>query len=428
MTLRWRVFLLSLTALACLAQNANLQFNIAANPSIGISVPASIPWTITGGTPPYTVSLQDPNSLPPGLLLDPDNNGITGTPTKLGSYPVALTVVDAARNLASAVIVITVAPPVAITTTTLPAAVSGQPYAQQLAAAGGATPYVWSIAGGTLPPGFRMDTKGIVGGVPSGSGSTYSFSVTVTDAQGKTATQMLSVQVLPPPPVFTADRVVNAASFTGAISPGAYASIYGSNLAPSTASAPAPPFADALAGVTVMVNGVRAALLYVSPTQINFQVPAATQPGKATLVVTSQGSVSGSVAVDVLAADPGIFQAAGRALAVNQDGSLNGPARPARAGTVVALFATGLGQFRGDQPNGGIWPSNTLINTTLPVTAVIGGPADVVFAGAAPGEGNGMAQINVRIPAGLPSGDYMVQISTGERASNTVLVTVAAGS
>jgi len=81
-------------------------------------------------------------------------------------------------------------------------------------------------------------------------------------------------------PVITPGRVVNAASYLGDLAPGGLATLYGSNLAdaPQVVTA-SPNFPTSAAGVSVSVNGVAAPLIYVSPTQINFQVPWETTPG-----------------------------------------------------------------------------------------------------------------------------------------------------
>ena len=84
-------------------------------------------------------------------------------------------------------------------------------------------------------------------------------------------------------PVITPGRIVNAASYLGAISPGSLATLYGNNLADAVHIEPqnpdGQPSPPRVAGVTVSVNGVTAPLIYVSPAQINFQVPWETAPG-----------------------------------------------------------------------------------------------------------------------------------------------------
>lgn len=426
--LRAAVLPLSLTAFAAFAQTNSITVNIPTNPTIVIGVQTEIPFTLSGGSPPYQINLTNPAALPPGLMFSLADSAIEGTPTQLGSFTFSITVTDSQGNFGGAGITITVAPPVSITTgTTLPVAVVGQPYAFQLVSAGGAPPYTWVLVSGALPPGFRMDTRGIVGGVASGSGGSYTFAAKVTDNQGTTAMMTFSIQVQTPPPVITVDRVVNGASFVAGLAPGAYGSIFGSNLA--TAAAPAPsavPFPTTLGGVTVTINGAAVPLLAVTPTQINFQVPFATAPGAASLVVTSQGVSAPSAQVTILQSAPGIFQtAAGHALALNQNGTVNMTGQGVRSGDIVVLFATGAGAFDSTLQTGGASPTTTLLRITpLPTVTVAGRAAEVVFAGAAPGQGSGVVQMNVRVPAGLAAGDYPVSMTMNGQTSNAPVITV----
>ena len=74
---------------------------------------------------------------------------------------------------------------------------------------------------------------------------------------------------------------------------------------------------------------------------------------KADVVVTYQGQVSAALTVSVAPSAPGLFtlngSGRGQAVAVNQDGSINGADHPATAGDFVILYATGAGQH---QPRG----------------------------------------------------------------------------
>jgi hypothetical protein len=101
-------------------------------------------------------------------------------------------------------------------------------------------------------------------------------------------------------PVIAPGGVVNGASSLGLVAPGSLATVYGSNLADgSYPAAPEPRFPATLGGVAVTVNGVRAPLIYMSPSQINFQVPWATSPGMAaTIRVTRDGVDSDIAAMD----------------------------------------------------------------------------------------------------------------------------------
>lgn len=81
-----------------------------------------------------------------------------------------------------------------ITTTSLPGANQGDAYRQTLAGTGGATPYAWSVSSGVLPDGLSLSSGGVISGTPTTLGSS-SFTVKLTDADGQTATQPLSITV-----------------------------------------------------------------------------------------------------------------------------------------------------------------------------------------------------------------------------------------
>jgi len=74
------------------------------------------------------------------------------------------------------------APPLAIATTTLPGGTVGVAYSQSLTAAGGTTPYTWSIVGGSLPAGLALNAAtGLISGTPTTPG-TVSFTAQVVDS------------------------------------------------------------------------------------------------------------------------------------------------------------------------------------------------------------------------------------------------------
>lgn len=219
------------------------------------------------------------------------------------------------------------------------------------------------------------------------------------------------------PPVIAG--ITNAASFaTNAIAPGSLISIFGTGLAASAVSAPGLPLPLSITDVSVVVNGLEAPLLAVSPGQINAQVPSALSAGPATVVVRVSGSQSTPASITLSAAAPGIFtQAHGQAAAVNANGSLNQAHNPATDGSVVSVFFTGQGPVGQAVDDGAPAPSAPLASATSPITATIGGlPAPIQFAGLAPGW-SGLAQINLKVPA-LSSGTYPVLITIGAVTSN----------
>jgi uncharacterized protein (TIGR03437 family) len=216
--------------------------------------------------------------------------------------------------------------------------------------------------------------------------------------------------------------IVNAASFQPGIAPGSIISIFGANLATATGAASIP-LPTALGTTSVLVNGKPAPLFYVSPTQINAQLPYETAVGSAILVVTVNGSSTAPAALSVQASAPGIMvSAVGRAIALNQDGSLNGPYKPTLPGTVLTVYMTGQGPVDRPVPTGAASPDDPMAHAILPVTATIGGkPAQVVAAGLTPG-GVGLFQVEIQIPE--VSGDLPLVVTVGETLSNSATVTV----
>lgn len=227
-------------------------------------------------------------------------------------------------------------------------------------------------------------------------------------------------------PTITAGGLVNAASFKTPVSPGALASIFGSNFIGTGQSGVAQtlPLPDSLGGVSVSVNGRAAPVLYVNTGQINFQIPWETAPGPATLTVSSNGIKSASMNVTVLAAAPGLFFMGSHAIVQNSDFSLNSSGNPAKAGDPIVAYLTGAGAVSPTVADGAPASSTTLSKVTSAVTATIGSQtAEVPFAGLAPGF-VGLWQVNVVVPAGVTQGDFPLVVSVGGQSSNAANVSV----
>jgi adhesin/invasin len=136
-----------------------------------------------------------------------------------------------------------------------------------------------------------------------------------------------------------------------------------------------------------------------------------------------------------VAAKPGIFTydavGGGQAKAINEDGSGNGNGSinsshtAAAPGSIVQIFATGLGAVDPAVTQGTPAPSSPLSTVVLPVSATIDGqPATVLFAGAAPGL-IGAYQVNVMIPAETRSGAARLVISAdGNNSQDGVTIQV----
>jgi uncharacterized protein (TIGR03437 family) len=249
---------------------------------------------------------------------------------------------------------------------------------------------------------------------------------TVADGKVYLGTQTaLVVFGLLPPATAATGGVVNAATFErGAVAPGSLISIFGSNLAQAIASASAFPLPISLADTAVSINGVRAPLLYVSPTQINAQVPFEVQAGDATVVVSVSGKALAPSALRIEPAAPWTFISPdAHAVAQHPNGDLNDAAHPAASGSIITVYLTGLGALDHEVATGSAAPSDPLARALGDVVAHVGGqPAEIRYAGLTPGYA-GLAQLNLVVP-GVPAGDQPLVITIGGVASNTAAISV----
>ena len=154
-----------------------------------------------------------------------------------------------------------------------------------------------------------------------------------------------------------------------------------------------------------MVNGVAAPLIFVSPTQINFQVPCEMPlNGAAAVYVINGGAMSSAQAPTIAPYAPGVFTYARTAttldpIIVHLDNSLVRPDKPANPGEVVIVYATGVGNLNHMPVTGAGSPSSQLSAAVdLPSVTLGGAPASVSFAGLTPGM-VGLVQINTQLPA-----------------------------
>ena len=225
--------------------------------------------------------------------------------------------------------------------------------------------------------------------------------------------------------------LVHAASWrTGPLAPGQIFSIRGEGLGPPNGAVGQFDSNGSLerqvSGVVVLVNGMPAPVYFASGGQVNAQAPySLQQASQARVRISYAGELSNEVVTSVAATAPGLFEypgEQGRLLAVHMDGSLNAPGRPASAGDIVVLYATGEGvttPAAGD----GVPAVDPYPRPAAAVTLLIDGqPADLLYAGSAP-DFVGLMQINARVPAGV-SGEAPVTLAAGTQVSKTVTLSV----
>jgi len=233
------------------------------------------------------------------------------------------------------------------------------------------------------------------------------------------------IRVLTPSAGPAAGGASNNASGIARLSPGSIASIYGSNFGTTTAVGQLGFLSNALPtslnGVSVMVNGSPAPLYFISPGQINFQVPWSTTAGSsgtAAITVVVNGGASNPVQVPLQTAAPGLYVSDTSAIVQNQDYSLNDAGHPAAAGSTIIAYLTGSGPVSPAVADGTPTPNSPFTYITASTSARIGSAdATVAFAGLSPGF-VGLVQFNIVVPAGLASGTYPLTVTIDGQTSN----------
>jgi uncharacterized protein (TIGR03437 family) len=229
----------------------------------------------------------------------------------------------------------------------------------------------------------------------------------------------------------------NAASFAPMpLAPNEIVSAFGIGLGPATPVAAQPSaglYPLQLGGVQITFDGIAAPLLYASNGQVNLITPGALS-GKSTTQVCAvvNGAVANCFDMPVQPAAPGIFSS-GKfyegsdpyAAALNQDGTINSQQNPAASGSIVSLFVTGLGATTPAVPDGSVTPASPPSqNLSVYMTASVqtdpnegfppGSTAQVLYAGPAPLEVEGLGQINVIVPPAAPTQIISFQFWVGD--------------
>ena len=234
---------------------------------------------------------------------------------------------------------------------------------------------------------------------------------------------------------------VSAASFRGQpIAPEAIIAAFGSNLATATLAATVTPLPTSLAGTTVKVRdsfGTErlASLFFVSPTQVNYQIPAGTTSGAASIVIASSNGQASQTNVQIAAVAPGLFtaDASGRGLAaayflrIKADGS--------RSNEPVAQFDTSQNRFVARPIDLGAADEQVFLilagtglryrSSLSAASATIGGAAATVAFVGAQGDFVGLDQANILLPRVLIGrGEVDVALTVDGQTANTVRISV----
>jgi len=220
-------------------------------------------------------------------------------------------------------------------------------------------------------------------------------------------------------PAITSGGVVDAATNNAGngMAPGSYISIYGSDLADTTAPLTTPYLPLALAGMAVSFDAGGQSypghLSFASPGQINVQIPWELQgQSSAQMKVIYQGNLySALYTVRLAQYSPGSFAI------TDQNGGLISSSNAAKRGQVIVIYANGLGPVSSPPASGDPAPSTPLSRCITNPTLTIGGvQANIEFCGLTPGF-VGLYQLNVTVPSGVPAGTQPLVISAGNNST-----------
>jgi uncharacterized protein (TIGR03437 family) len=244
----------------------------------------------------------------------------------------------------------------------------------------------------------------------------YSGDSSFTGATGSVTVTVSSATSSGPPSI---SGLTNGASFQKVYAPGMVLTVFGAQLSPVTASAATVPLPAQLGGVSATINGVTAPLYFVSPGQLNIQIPYETAVNGNAIVVVSNNGQTTSATFRAAAAAPGIF--------VNAAGAPV-PNTSAARGQIVSLYITGDGLVSPALATGAAPAAGTAVgNLPKPrqsVSMTVGGVAAAIqFIGITPGL-VGVTQINYLVPAQAPTGSQPVVVTVGGVASAAATLTV----
>jgi uncharacterized protein (TIGR03437 family) len=213
--------------------------------------------------------------------------------------------------------------------------------------------------------------------------------------------------------------IANGASFAARFAPGGVVTVFGSQLSQVSLSANTLPLPLSFGGVSVTVNGIGAPLYYVSPGQINLQLPYETLPNSTAVLQVNNNGQTASSSFLVSASAPGVFtDASGAAV----------PFARAARGQTVTLYITGAGAVTPNIGTGAAPATGAALSAlpkpAQPVTITVGAvPATVQFA-AIPWGLVGVMQINYTVPTGVSPGTRSVVVSIGGASSNPATLQV----
>jgi uncharacterized protein (TIGR03437 family) len=227
------------------------------------------------------------------------------------------------------------------------------------------------------------------------------------------------------PPNITS--VQNAGGGGSDIAPGGLISVYGTNLSPVNMASSEIPLPTALANSCLSVNGLPVPILFVSPDQVNAQIPFQAI-GDVTLILRTPGGISNNYNLVIEPNAPSVFlTSVGPETNIptvvrNDDHEVVTPSHPIHrgSGADLIIYLTGLGGTSPAVATGQPAPSNPLsVSLTVPTVTLGGVDLTVLFSGLAPGL-VGVDQINVSVPSNVPTGMSVPLVITEGDVSTSI--------
>jgi uncharacterized protein (TIGR03437 family) len=256
-----------------------------------------------------------------------------------------------------------------------------------------------------------------------------------------TVTVTVTLPPTPVPPAIT--KVANAEGESLTIAPNTWVEVKGTNLAPTGVSSPAcaPGYCwqssdfvnsqlpTTLQGVSVTLNGEKAFVYYISPSQINILTPPDLKAGPVTVQVTNAGTSSASFTVQAQTYSESffVFNGGNYVVATHVNYSLIGPtslfpglSTPAQPGETIIIYANGFGATTVPVVSGAETQSGTL--PTTPTIQIGSATATVTYAALI---SPGLYQFNVIVPTSVSAGDNTIQASyNGQPTQAGTLITI----
>jgi uncharacterized protein (TIGR03437 family) len=199
-------------------------------------------------------------------------------------------------------------------------------------------------------------------------------------------------------------------------------------MATETVAASTNPLPQSLAGVSVLVGERILPLLFVSPEQINAQLPYDLPIGPHELRVIRSGQEPIKGAFQVVECAPGLFHYRADeqnwTLAVHESGEAVTRENPVRGGQIILFYGTGFGAYRIQPPFGFLLPPSPAYPSVHEVQVLAGDRLlERVFAGGAAGLA-GTDVVRVKLPEDMSAGSVEVRVRIAGQESNTVLLPV----